>query len=128
MGEIMKTKDIVPDIMITSPAVRAQQTAKKMAKAMDFSKQSIYIRDEIYEAGTDDLWEVIRSLEHTWHTVFMFGHNPTYTSFANIFAQPYIENVPTCGIVGIEFNVANWKDASSENGSLKAFYYPKMFV
>ena len=74
-----------------------------------------------------DVLEVVRELSDDLKTVLVFGHNPAFTSVANMFAKDYIPNVPTCGISHIEVNISKWKDLQPTKGGLKAFYYPKQY-
>jgi phosphohistidine phosphatase len=53
----------------------------------------------------------------------MFGHNPTITAVANILTNSTIENIPTCGIVCIEFKGNSWK--ATESASMLWFDFPK---
>jgi phosphohistidine phosphatase len=40
----------------------------------------------------------------------VFGHNHAITAFVNAYGSVYIDNVPTCGVVIIDFDINNWKD------------------
>ena len=55
------------------------------------------------------------------------GHNPGFTDVANFLKEPdyYIGNVPTCGVVAIEFAVNQWTEVSKHCGRMLFFDYPK---
>jgi phosphohistidine phosphatase len=57
--------------------------------------------------------------------VIMVGHNPETTSFANLLGGLDIYNVPTCGIVTLDFDIGTWKDVGRKNGRLIFFDYPR---
>ena len=56
--------------------------------------------------------EIIKGLDNDLDCVMIVGHNHAFTSIANMLGTNYIDNLPTCGFVMIEFNEDNWKDIS----------------
>ena len=123
MGKKLKQKNIFPDMIISSPALRAKLTAKSIAKEISFTKKMVF-KEDIYEASVGTLKQIITQLNDTNNTVFLFGHNPSL----NMLAQSYVdfdENIPTCGIVEVEFNCTKWKDINYKNANFISFDYPK---
>jgi phosphohistidine phosphatase len=55
----------------------------------------------------------------------LFGHNPGFTYFANLLCDINIYNIPTAGIVAIDFQVDRWQDTEMGMGDLVFFDYPK---
>jgi phosphohistidine phosphatase len=53
----------------------------------------------------------------------IFGHNHAFTSIVNTFGNSYIENVPTSGLVMLEFNINNWQDLT--HGKTALILFPK---
>ena len=98
MAKLLKGKGVKADAIISSPANRAFSTASVFAAELEVKKEDIRVKDQIYEAYTNDVLDVISNLEDDLETVLIFGHNPTFTSLANMFSKDYIPNVPTCGI------------------------------
>lgn len=127
MGKLLYEKGIEPDILISSPAKRTQMTAAAFAEALDYPKNRIKINSKIYEANVQDLFLVIKHWSDELDAVMLFGHNLCYTDFANIYAKPRLDNVPTTGVVAIEFDVNKWKDVSTKNGKVLFFEYPKKY-
>ena len=127
MAKLLKAKMVVPGQIISSPAKRAHTTAVYFAKELGLAPEDIMIRREIYEAYTGDVIDLIQSLPDDLDIVLIFGHNPTFTSIANMFSQDYIPNVPTCGITKVVAPVQNWKQFNEQTASLEDFYYPKQY-
>ena len=127
MAKLLKGKSVIPDRIVTSPANRAYTTATYFAKELDISENSLVVRKEIYHAYPEDVLGIVRTLDNADNTILMFGHNPCFTSIANRFSNDYIPNVPTCGIVQVIADVAEWTDFQ-EHGDLKAFYFPKLYL
>jgi phosphohistidine phosphatase len=124
MGKRLKEMGLLPDAILSSPAKRALKTAKLIAEELGYPKKRIDIRDAIYGQGTTALVELITELEENWNRIFLVGHNPDLTDLANRLAGASIENVPTCGVVSIEFFASNWPDCVREGGRLALFERP----
>lgn len=127
MAKLLKGRGVQPDRLLSSPAKRAHTTATYFAEALGIPPSQIEIRREIYEAFPEDILDLIQELPGALSTVLIFGHNPTFTSFVNKFTEEYIANVPTCGIVHLEAAVDSWGRFDEDNGTVRAFYYPKQY-
>lgn len=127
LSEILPTKISKPDIFISSPAVRALSTAKIFAEKFDISDNQILLDDGIYSRGTKYILNLFKTIDDKHQSVILFGHNPDITSLASYLSGEYFENVPTCGIVSIEFDLDNWEKIEDANGKLLFFDYPKMY-
>ncbi len=128
MAEIIREKRVLPDKLVSSTARRAQDTALFFAKAFDRPSWDIELVEQIYEAFPDDLQEVVSDLDPQWGTVFLFGHNPGFTVYANRFAEGFrFDNVPTCGIVHIRGEVTDWHDFQPGQAKVEAWLFPKEY-
>ncbi|NUQ25317.1 MAG: histidine phosphatase family protein [Saprospiraceae bacterium] len=128
MAVLLKGMGIHPDRLVSSPANRAFTTASFFAAAFGIPASDIAVDDNIYEAMPQDIVRIVHQIDDRYDTVLLFGHNPTLTSVANMFAESYIPNVPTCGIVGAQAEVAHWKEFNQSTGRLIGFYFPKQHL
>ena len=127
IGNLLKEKGVKPDILISSSAVRARKTAVAVAEKIGFPKSKILIDENIYESSSTGLLKIIQGLDDNYNSVMMFGHNPAFTMLNNYLTDRHIDNIPTCGVVGINFN-SSWKKVGSESGKTFFFIYPKLFI
>ena len=128
MADLLKGKGVKPDRIISSPANRAYTTSTYFAKAFDIPASAITVEETIYEAYTNDVLDYIKQLPDTFSTILIFGHNPSFTSLANLFSKKdYIANVPTCGIVKVETAETSWANFSEKTAQLTDFHYPKQY-
>lgn len=125
MAERMVKHRIVPDQIVSSPAVRALTTAKYFAKAWHIDADEIQLEPSIYEANIKALLAVVNQFDDEQEMIALFGHNPGLTDFSNYLSNGHIDNMPTCSIVIIEFPVNNWNEVSSDTGKIILFDYPK---
>ena len=94
MGQLLKEQGVQPDALISSPANRAYTTACHFAKVFGIEKAAIIKEAAIYEAWTKDILSIIQQQPLDRHTICLFGHNPTFTSVANLFTSDYIAMSP----------------------------------
>ncbi len=127
IGEVLRTKSIKPDLIISSGAKRAITTAKILSAELNYPHESIVEDSSIYEATTQTLLNVINKIDDKNELLFLIGHNPTFTVLANLLGNKFIDNMPTCAVAELELDVNSWKDVSTDCGKLVGFEYPKKY-
>lgn len=125
MAEILKKQGVMFELLICSPAQRAYSTAKKFAEVFGYDKKQIQIEEVLYGAATHEILDVIQAVDDKYNCVALVGHNPDLTQFNNFLNDTYIDNIPTTGIVSINFDINSWKDIDRGVGKLVFFEYPK---
>ncbi|MEO9869367.1 SixA phosphatase family protein [Ekhidna sp.] len=124
MGQHLSKNQLKPEVIISSTASRAFYTALHICDQMGIDEGHIRLQKTLYHAGPSEILQVIKD-SSSCERLAIFGHNPGFTSTANALANLEFDNVPTCGIVGINFNVKYWKDVNFGEGILSFFYFPK---
>ena len=125
MGERLAAQGMTPDLLLSSPAVRAFETAKAIAEQIGYPEDFIHTDERLYHAGIEQWFEVIRTLPEDARHVLCFGHNPGLTHFYNIFSPNPVENIPTCGIFDMDFEVDDWKELAQARPRSVSYDYPK---
>ncbi|HLP96680.1 MAG TPA: histidine phosphatase family protein [Saprospiraceae bacterium] len=126
MAQLLVRENVLPDLLVSSPAKRAITTAQFFADAFGIAAADIRKEPNIYEAHPTEILRLISELPEEVKTVCIFGHNPTFTEVANLFSEDdIIENVPTCGIVKITTSAADWRSMYEGNSRITACYFPK---
>ncbi len=122
MAKKLKEKKVVPELIITSPAKRANATAKRFAKVFDLNKKHIWKEPKLYLATETTLLKIAKQIDEKYNVVFMVGHNPGITNFVNYSSNLEIDNVPTCGVTVLE--VSSWNKLGKEKAKAVYFDYP----
>jgi phosphohistidine phosphatase len=126
MARRLRSRRLKPDLILSSPAVRAVTTASVMARELKVPAARVVQDERLYLAGPADLLAVVRELGGEAKHVMVFGHNPGMTEFANrLSAGDQIDNLPTCGVFTAEFDVQDWSGLSWGGGQEAEFDYPK---
>lgn len=126
MAQMLAEQGIKPDLLVSSPAKRALTTALFFAEAFQIASESVRREPEIYEAFPTTILRIISQLPDEAHTIFMFGHNPTFTEVVNQFMEnDFVDNVPTCGVIKISSSAPDWKSFYEGNSKVTACLFPK---
>jgi phosphohistidine phosphatase len=118
MGRRLAARGIRPDLVVTSPARRARKTAKIMAKEMGLGKDEIRRDGAIYGAELTSLVELVTGFDEEAGHVMLVGHNPGLTDLAEYLSGEPFGNIPTGGVVGLEFDIGTWSDLKRGAGRL----------
>lgn len=124
VGRQLRKEGIKPSLVISSSAPRARQTARIVAKQLDFNKKSIVTNDGMYEQGDDVLLNILHELGDEHETVVLVGHNPSFADFAHFLVSDFSKEIPTCGVVGIRCNVDTWKEVGPGTGEEISYIIP----
>lgn len=127
MAKILKSEGIQPDLIVSSPAMRAKTTASYFSKEFGIDAQHIDYQKDIYEAMESDILHIVHELPNVANVVLLFGHNPTLTYFTNRFNAEPIDNLPTCGIIRIDVSVDDWSKFDKKTAKVTGMWYPKMY-
>lgn len=129
MGKVLRDKKVKPDLILSSPAVRAFKTAKKYSKYLSYPEENIKTDLRLYESDWRDLLYVLRETEDKISDVMLFGHNPGLTDLCNqlMDSEDNIENIPTSGIAALQIDNFSWTTLEPNSCSLLFFEYPKMY-
>jgi len=114
-----------PDLILTSPAVRAISTAIVVAEEFGIPKKKIVENNNIYLASADELLEILRGLDDSRNRVLLCGHNPGMTKLCNLLADLNIDNIPTCGVACLEMAIDSWAELKQASATLVYLEYPK---
>ena len=125
MGTRLARRTGRPDRIVSSPAVRALETAQIIAKKLGYARRSIAVEERRYGAGVAELLEVIRSADDSVATLMLFGHNPGLTELANHLGPRPIPNLPTCGVLHLRFETGTWSVVGFARGDEVLFDFPK---
>ncbi|MBU0946127.1 MAG: histidine phosphatase family protein [Proteobacteria bacterium] len=127
MGKKLAERKIKPDFIISSSAKRAEQTVQILAKAIAYPQKRIYFSEAIYLADENGLYRILRSCDDRVNSLLLVGHNFGITDFAVSISGTQIENIPTCGIVAMKFDLDSWQQVEPNTGRLLFFDWPKKY-
>ncbi len=128
IAKILNKKEIEFDLIISSPAQRALETAKIISTQQKYPKKNIKIESFLYpDFDVDVFLEYVKQLNEKFMTVVFIGHNPSLTKLSHKLNQSFSEKIPTSGVVCFSINVNKWINVIPKEKKLTFFEYPKKY-
>lgn len=125
MGDELAVRGVFPDMIVTSPAVRAINTAIIIARKLDFPQQRIESNDRLYEASVEDVVRIVADTPDSIGHLMLFGHNPSFTMLINRLQKKPLDNLPTCGVCRLQFDIGSWAIIGQKKGKALFTLFPK---
>jgi phosphohistidine phosphatase len=123
VGDFLKREKVIPDLVLSSSAVRARQTTDLLLKAASVSTD-LRFDERIYEAGAQRLLEVVKQIEKSKKSVLLVGHNPGLEEFLQVLTGAS-ENMPTGTLSKIALGASSWAAIGDKGGTLEWIVTPK---
>jgi phosphohistidine phosphatase len=125
MGKLLKDKDIIPDLIISSTAARAKKTAELVAKACKY-KGEISLNQSLYGAEPADYLKVLQELSDKHKTVLVVGHSPSVEETVDVLTGSPDVIMSTCALAHISLPIQNWAKLNDQkiNGKLLKVWRP----
>ena len=125
MALILKEKETIPAVLVTSPAFRAYETALVFARVLGYDPDKIILKNRLYTHATLKAFaEILDEISDDTDCVIFFGHNPSFTELPDRLSRSGIDFVPKSGIVCLAFKTDSWKGLVREKGTIEYFLKP----
>lgn len=125
MGRRLAERGLLPDLILASHATRAWTTAEAYADRLGYPPDRIQVDPGLYTATAASLLALVRALEPRLGRILLVGHNPECTAFANLLGNLDLDNLPTGGIIALEFHTRSWQEILPGQGQLLFVDFPK---
>ena len=125
MGRYLHGKAIVPDIIISSTAPRANDTATLMAEQMGYDPAQIRLEDVLFDGGPKAYLAAINTLPDIIQTAMLVGHNPDVSYLAEFLTHQSIGSMSKGAVVAITFDNLTWAEISGRTGRVAFQVSPK---
>ncbi|RFZ85543.1 histidine phosphatase family protein [Mucilaginibacter terrenus] len=123
MAQHLQEKGIVPQLLVTSPALRTHTTANIFTEILKLNPATII--KEIYEAGDRTLLRLINGLPDEHDFIALVGHNPAVEQMLYTLSGA-IKDVPPGTVALIEFDAESWQEVDENTGKLTYYDNPKL--
>jgi len=125
MGKLLREEGLVPDLVVSSTAVRAKTTTEAVLEKAKYKGKTRY-DERLYPGGPSAILEVLREIEADGvDCVLIVGHNPGQEELIRALTGRE-EAFPTAALARIELPIEKWKDLDSTVvGTLTKIWRPK---
>jgi len=124
MGIFLRAKNQIPELVISSTAVRAKTTVEL---AMDSAKwtSKFLLERGIYGGSPDFLLELIHSQDDIYNSICLVGHEPNFSMFISRATNDNYVNFTTANMAKINFDAQEWTRIFFGDGTLEWHQKPK---
>jgi phosphohistidine phosphatase len=127
IARALMEKGYAPDLIISSPALRALQTAQIIAGTCGVNADTIRQESFIYDGyTTDDFIRFLAGTKKEFNTIYVIGHNPDIALMAINLTEDNFFHFPTTAAAVIQFDCQNWQEVSAREGKTEFYINPKM--
>lgn len=124
MGALLRTENLLPDLLICSTAVRARRTAELVIEHSGF-KGEFRLRDDLYAADAETCLNILRRLPDDCQRVLLVGHNPGLEQLVGTLTDAW-ERLPTAALAVVSLPVEGWQELDLKPvGTLVRIWSPK---
>lgn len=118
MGQEIRDLGLKFHLVLASPAQRVVETVEGVGGL------SPQFDDQIYDASTGQLLEIVRSVDNSVESLMLVGHNPGFERLVSRLTGQAVGAVPTATLVEIELSVDHWRDVDEGSGRQVRFIKP----
>ena len=108
VGEMLRDRSSLPDLIITSDAIRARSTAEAVAEAAGYTGE-ILLEPALYLATPNGIVEVLNSADDAADAVMIVGHNPGLEGLIAELSGDH-QPMPTAALVQLALPIDRWRD------------------
>lgn len=124
MGNHFRRLQMEPAAVVSSPALRAWQTALLLSSGFE-KAVDIHIDDHLYDSSSEKWWKVIHGLPNEADRVILIGHNPELHLFIAEISDFIIPKIPTSAVAVFEVHAESWQTCERADFKLKELIIPK---
>jgi phosphohistidine phosphatase len=126
MGKLLKDEDLIPDLIVSSTAVRAKKTAELVAKACKY-KGKIVLDHSLYGAEPGAYIKILEGLSDKHMVALVVGHSPSVEEAVGLLTGSLDVIMPTCALAQISLPIQDWAELKKQKikGKLLKVWKPK---
>lgn len=123
IGELIGRRKLRPQLVISSPAERARQTASLVLRSAGLAEEVRY-DSRVYEASMAQLLDIVREIDEKVESAMLVGHNYGIENLLEHLTGE-ARHMPTAALAQIALDVDGWNASGASAGRLEFFVKPK---
>jgi len=127
IASYLKLRGIRPHLILSSCALRAQQSSDLLAEELGCGSGSVIYLKELYMTPPEAMRDIISEQDGGAESLFVVGHTPWLHELANSLMDEHLRKFPPMAVAAIDFNLEEWSGIAEGTGKLDFFIYPKQF-
>lgn len=124
MGRYLAETGPLPDVCVTSTAVRARTTLALAHEAGGWTAP-VHETDRLYACGLGEVGAVIAETDDAADVLILVGHEPTWSEAVEELTDGSPVRMPTAALACIDFEAVAWNEISWGEGTLRWLVVPR---
>jgi phosphohistidine phosphatase len=115
MAQYLVSSNLIPDLILVSPAERAWATAEIVAATCELDAKQLQCARELYLGTPERMWRLLAHRPASLHHILICGHNPGLSELASRFGpKPKRRELSTAAIASALWHHADWAGMQPE--------------
>jgi phosphohistidine phosphatase len=124
MGRFLADEGRLPELIVTSPAVRARETARRIAESSGFAGR-MEVAEALYPTTVRGCLDVLAAVDSGVESVMLVAHNFGLEEFVEHLTGES-HRMPTCAVAVLELPIERWSEITAETtGRLENLWKPR---
>ena len=124
MGKLLRKHDLLPDLILSSAAVRARSTVELVIEESLFDGET-ELREDLYAFDSEPYLKALAGLPDHYQRVMIVGHNPALEELLEELTGEYLP-LPTAALAQVTLAIESWSEIESgSSGKLVDIWRPK---
>ena len=122
-SDILKAKNLIPDKIISSSAIRTQMTSENICDILSIDIKNVVFDKFIYDffSSAEFIDNILYKIDNKYNTVLIVGHNPSISTTVQMLSGNNNIYFNTANIAIIDFNTDDWKKIYARSGKFVDF-------
>lgn len=126
IGQLLRNEGIIPDYVLSSPAIRCRETVELLFEPLELSDDLIEYIEDFYQAETRDYLDALADLSDGFSRILIVGHNPSLEGLLQYLTGD-IETLSTAAAAWIKLPIHDWEEIIDDDiqGALVKLLRPR---
>lgn len=121
---LLNNSNIIPQLIICSPAKRAIQTAEIVADTLNLPNNIIIPKNSLYNNDLNSYLDTIYQVDDDIRKLMIVGHNPSISMLAALLTNSEVNSMKTATILGLEIISKRWLNFDLKPKNTLFFFSP----
>jgi phosphohistidine phosphatase len=121
----LQRNDIIPGLILSSPAVRAVETGRFLADYLEIPGSALVTHDVLYGDFNTGLFTYLDTLCPEERVVLIVGHNPSLLLVIEFLSGLVLERFPTLTTIVLDFEAKQWRELTEKKGTVRKLFIPR---
>lgn len=128
MSAWLKEQAIIPHRIVSSAALRTQETARDMAQGLDFDAGQIIFQRNLYLASPPVYATCLLETPNDMDTLMLVGHNTGISEWARELLFGFYEEMPKAGVLVLQSETPEWASWYEYKTQFVTYQIPKRLM